>query len=512
MLIATVSLAAGCADSGVSSSRADESTTSTTGGSAATAPSTTASAPSTAAEPMPWDTTIEWDSFGVDTNVETGEMEVPLDYADPSKGTITLYLARHLADPSERVGSLLVNPGGPGFGGSDLALFADQVYSPSILRHFDVVGWDPRGTGLSTPAIDCIDDYDRYFAGTDITPDTDGERQTIIDLALEFADECTANNAALLQYIGTNESARDMDSIRRALGEETISYFGFSYGSELGATWATLFPETVRAAVLDGASDPTVGFLEESLQQSIGFEQSISAFLEWCATDTDCRFNEGSGTAQAFDDLMLSLDERPVPSVEGRPEVTRSMALTAVAYAMYDEVLWPSLGRGLDNARYGDGSRLLDLYDAYFQRRADGTYDNSLEAFQAIVCMDASERPTIEEEDAAALELREAAPRFAPGTTGTYFCTFFPESLRPRVDILPSARLPVLVIGTTGDPATPLTSTRAMADTLFDGRLVIVDADQHTGYGVNQCSIDVVDRYLLDPQAGAPDDEFECGA
>jgi hypothetical protein len=137
-------------------------------------------------------------------------------------------------------------------------------------------------------------------------------------------------------------------------------------------------------------------------------------------------------------------------------------------------------------------------------------YDNSLEAFQTIVCMDAVERPTIAEEDAAAAEIRRAAPRFSPGTVGGYFCTFFPETLEPRIDIGTAARLPILVIGTTGDPATPLSSTRAMADVLFDGRLVVVEADQHTGYGVNQCSIDVVDRYLLDPIDGAPADETAC--
>ena len=150
----------------------------------------------------------------------------------------------------------LVNPGGPGFGGTDLAFSATNIYNKALLDHFDIVAWDPRGTGESTPYIDCVSNYDHYFNSVDITPDTPDERQQIVDLAEEFTDDCVANNATLLPYVGTNSSARDMDSIRRALGEATISYFGFSYGSELGATWSTLFPETVRAAVLDGASDP----------------------------------------------------------------------------------------------------------------------------------------------------------------------------------------------------------------------------------------------------------------
>ena len=173
------------------------------------------------------------------------------------RATFELNVARHLArSRSERIGSLLVNPGGPGFGGTDFALHADQIYGQALLDHFDIVGWDPRGTGASEPAIDCIDDYDHFFATGDITPDDAAERQQLVDLAKEFATDCVDKNAAYIQYVGTNNSARDMDAIRAALGEEKISYFGFSYGSELGATWATLFPTTVRAAVLDGAVDP----------------------------------------------------------------------------------------------------------------------------------------------------------------------------------------------------------------------------------------------------------------
>lgn len=504
-------MAAACSnDSGVTSGSTDATTTSiasTVAPDTSVAPSSTA-----AAEPSTWDTTIEWASFGVDTEIETGTMQVPIDYTDPSKGTITLSLSRHLADTESRIGSLLVNPGGPGFSGTDLAIYADQIYSPAIVRSFDVVAWDPRGTGLSEPAIDCTDDYDHFFTGTDITPDTPDERQQIVDLAAEFSDECVANNTELLPYVGTNSSARDMDSIRRALGEATISYFGFSYGSELGATWATLFPDTVRAAVLDGASDPNADFLDSGLQQAAGFEQAVNTFLDWCSGNSTCEFGSDGDAAVAFDDLMAALDEQPVPSIGGRPDVTRGMALTSVAYAMYDTSLWKRLGRALDNARYGDGELLLELFDAYYQRRDNGTYDNSLEAFQVITCMDDPERLTVAEEDASAADYQRVAPRYAPGTTGSYFCTFFPPSIDPRVDIAPTTAVPILVIGTTGDPATPLTGTRAMADSLSDGRLVIVDADQHTGYGVNQCSINVVDEYLLDPTGGAPDDEYDCGA
>lgn len=439
-----------------------------------------------------------WKTLASNRLVQTGSLQVPIDYKDPSKGSFDIYVARHKAtSPSQRIGSLLVNPGGPGFGGSDFAVFADRTYSPALLARFDIVAWDPRGTGKSTPAIDCVDSYDRYFAGTDITPDNAEERQQIIDLAKEFETNCSTKNAKILQYIGTNNSARDMDSIRRALGETKISYFGFSYGSELGATWLTLFPDTVRAAVLDGAADPTADFLTSGLQQSAGFENTIAAFLKSCSTSKSCDFYNGGNAEKAFDALMLALDDKPVPSEAGRPDVTRAMALTAVAEAMYSDSLWPTLETALADAQRGDGSGLLGLYDEYYQRQRDGSYDNSLEAFQTITCMDTIERSTIAEDDASAAKFIAIAPRFAPGTTGSYFCTFYPPTQDPRIDITGKGAGKVLVVGTTGDPATPLSSTENMTKALEGGVLLVVKADQHTGYGVNQCSHDTVDNYLL---------------
>ncbi|HAN34491.1 MAG TPA: hypothetical protein DCQ52_03275, partial [Acidimicrobiaceae bacterium] len=174
------------------------------------------------------DDPFHWEQ--VDVGLEEGYLEVPLDYDDPTGATVSLYVVRHLAvDPAARIGTLLVNPGGPGYGGSVLAFSAEGIYGQDLLDQFDIVGWDPRGTGLSEPAIDCIDDYDRFF-GLDSSPDTPQERQALIDAGTEFGESCQRNNAELLAFIGTESSARDMDSIRRALGEEKISYFGFSYG------------------------------------------------------------------------------------------------------------------------------------------------------------------------------------------------------------------------------------------------------------------------------------------
>jgi pimeloyl-ACP methyl ester carboxylesterase len=450
---------------------------------------------------------IDWQE--VDDLLDTGTLEVPIDYDDPSGDTFSLFLVRHrAADPDRRIGTLLVNPGGPGFGGTSLAAQAPFIYDEELLDRFDIVGWDPRGTGYTKPAIDCIDDYDEYFAGTDITPDDDAERQELVDVAQDFEERCVTENADILQHVGTNDSARDMDAIRRALGEDEISYFGFSYGSELGATWATLFPDTVRAAVLDGAADPTVGLLEGGLQQAKGFEDAMASFLADCSSDDECAFHNDGDAEGAFDELMLALDDEPVPSEPGRPDITRGVAIQAASAALYDQSTWTQLAEALAAAQDGEGEGLLELWDSYFNRDPDGTWPNMLEAFQTISCMDETERLTVADDDAAAPQFREVAPRMSPGTTGSYFCTFYPPPESPRVAITGAGAGPIVVVGTTGDPATPLSSTRVMADTLEDGRLVVVTADQHTGYGVGDCGDDVIHRYLVD--LDVPAEETDC--
>ncbi len=194
---------------------------------------------------------------------------------------------------------------------------------------------------------------------------------------------------------------------------------------------------------------------------------------------------------------MASLDESPLPSAGGRVAVNRGVAVIAVAQAMYSERYWPALERALEDAALGDGAGLLQLNDAYYGRRADGTYGNLIEAFQAINCADEVERPTVDEADANVDETLAVAPRIFPYTTGSYSCTFFPPALDPRIDITGIGAGPIVVIGITGDPATPLESSRAMADTLEDGRLVIIEANEHTGYRGDDCVRDIVHEYLL---------------
>jgi pimeloyl-ACP methyl ester carboxylesterase len=448
---------------------------------------------------------LEWEPLR--DGVEVALFDVPFDYDDPDAGSFELFIAlRPASDPDRRIGTLLVNPGGPGFGGSNFAIFANQIFDRELLRHFDIVGWDPRGTGESDPAIDCIDDFDRYFASLDTSPDPVADN---IALAEEFAEECKRNNADIVSLVGTNNSARDIDSIRRALGEDTITYFGFSYGSELGATWATLFPDTVRAAVFDGAADPGADSLESSLQQLTGFEASLATFLARCSATSRCAFHNGGDAEGAYDRLMERLAADPIASDPGRPRVGRNIATNGVIQAMYSELFWPQLEQALAAAEFGDGSGLLALHDSYFQRAPDGTHGDELEAFQTISCADDPERLTVEEVDAQLPLFTAVAPRLVPeGSLSSYFCTFFPPSIDPRIEINGAGAGPLVAIGTTGDPATPLDSTRRMVEALEDGRLVVVVADQHTGYNVNRCINELVNSYLVDLEP--PADGTRC--
>ena len=432
------------------------------------------------------------------TSVQCSTLEVPYDYDNPSAGTFSLYVKlRPATNPSLRIGSMMVNPGGPGFGGSALADDSSYYFSTDLTDHFDIIAWDPRGTGKSTPSVDCVDDYDQYF-GIDSPPDTPEEKQALIDASQAFNDECMANSGEILPYISTQASATDMNSIRQALGEDKISYFGFSYGSELGATWATMFPQTVRAAVLDGAVDPRATSAEEGMAQAKGFESQLATFLAACSKNKACEFYNGGKSEAAFDSLILDLDAKPLVVSADRTPVTQGVAFTAVAQAMYSDYYWPQLEKALADARQGDGAGLLKLYDDYYQRKDDGGYGNELEAFLAISCLDDPGATSIQEVDDAVQGFIAVAPRLGANFGYGYSCALWPVKPAVKVGVTGKGGGPIVVIGTTGDPATPLASTRKMAAALEQGILLIVEANQHTGYGANGCINTAVDSYLID--------------
>ncbi|HNJ96582.1 MAG TPA: alpha/beta hydrolase [Ilumatobacteraceae bacterium] len=450
---------------------------------------------------------ISWSNQG--DGMEEGWLEVPLDYAHPEGETVRLYLARHKAvDTANRIGSLLVNPGGPGYGGSGLAFSAEGIYGQDLLDRFDIIGWDPRGTGFSEPAIDCVDDYDQYF-GLDSSPDTPAERQALIDAGTKFGEGCVERNGDLLKFVSTADTARDMDAIRQALGEDKITYFGFSYGSELGATWATMFPDTVRAAVLDGAVDPTVGYLQQNIQQAAGFEATFDTFLAQCSAAPGCAFHNGGDAEGAFDRLSADIDAQPLTVDPDRTPVTQGVLMTAVADAMYDPSYWPTLEQALADLQDGDGEAVLALYDDYYGRYGE-EWDDALEAYFAIGCLDDPGSTGPDDLYSHEAEFAAAAPRLGRGWMAELtFCSVWPVPSVGQVEITGKGAGPILVVGTTGDAATPLESSRNMAHALEDGRLVVVGADQHTGYGVNRCVDTTVDDYLVDPTTPLSD-EIDC--
>jgi pimeloyl-ACP methyl ester carboxylesterase len=443
--------------------------------------------------------TIKWKSCSGDSldPLQCARLSVPFDYNNPSKGSFSLKLVKRPAKiRTERVGSMLVNPGGPGFGGTTLAENADSYFSTTLIDTFDIIGWDPRGTGESTPAVDCVDDYDKYFT-SDPSPETEAQRQVLVDASKAFNAECEKKSGEILPYISTNSTARDMDTIRAALGEEKITYFGFSYGSELGATWATMFPTTVRAAVLDGAADPTSNYMQGGLDQAKGFETEFTKFLAQCSANKDCPFYNNGDAEGAFDTLIKELDTRPLVVSKNRASVNQTIAYTAVSQAMYSSTLWSELEIALADAQTGDGAGLLSLFDSYYQRTPDGKYGNELEAFNAIMCLDDPGPQTVKETDSYTPKFLKAAPRLGISFTGGYTCVFWPAKPDPRIKITGNGAGPIMVVGTTGDAATPLASSRKMASTLEDGRLIVVTEDRHTGYGANDCVITAVDDYLI---------------
>jgi pimeloyl-ACP methyl ester carboxylesterase len=469
-------------------------------------PDTTNSAPPTTQDPT--FEAFQWKTVG-DGPAEEGFLEVPLDYADPTGEMISLYVVRsRAADPRKRIGALLVNPGGPGYGGTVLALNAEAIYGQSLLDSFDIIGWDPRGTGESEPFIDCVDDYDPYV-GVETGPDSPEQEAALEAAAAEFTAGCVERSGELLDHISTVDAARDMDAIRQALGEDTISYFGWSYGTQLGATWATLFPETVRAAVLDGSVNPTTGRVQGLIDQTRGFDSTLATFLADCSADATCPFNNGGDAEAAFAALLASLEVTPVPTAAGRPNLVDGVFEVGVALALYAESLGPQLAVALAAAQAGDGTGILSLYDQYYGRGTAGRYGNELEAYFAITCAD---DPPADAGPAAIAEAVAERANFVAVSRVPYtqayellVCASFPQFPTEPFEITGNGAPPIMVVGNTGDPATPYEGSKVMAETLEKGFFVTVEANTHTAYGLNDCINSTIEEYLVDLTIPATD-------
>lgn len=455
-----------------------------------------------------------WSGCGGDYECTT--VQVPLDYDDPDGETIDLAVIRLPAgDPDTRVGALLINPGGPGGSGIDYARQARAVLSDRLRDSFDIVGWDPRGVGESAP-VTCLDDPDlEAFLALDGSPDDAGEVTELDEESQEFAAECNARSGDLLPHIGTADAARDIDVLRGVLGDDKLYYLGKSYGTFLGATYAELFPTRVGRLVLDGAIDPSVSAQDMGLAQAAGFEQALDSFIADCLPRSDCPVGPGAAGAKAdIAGILESSDESPLQTDQGRP-LTQSLAVLGLATAMYDETNgWPFLRSALSQALNGDGSALLFLSDIYTDRSEDGSYTtNQNEAIYAVNCLDRPDQTSPEEIEAGIARFQDASPTFGDYLAWSSLpCRYWaasggPES-QPHEISAPGAE-PILVVGTTRDPATPYMWAEGLADQLESGVLLTYEGDGHTAYFRGNACIDgSVDDYLITGEV--PADGTRC--
>lgn len=448
---------------------------------------------------------------GCGDGFECARLTVPLDYDDPAGETIELSVIRLPArDRGARIGSLVLNPGGPGGSGVQFARQARDLLPDGILRRFDAVSFDPRGVGESAP-VDCLTDaeLDELLAA-DPSPDTPAERKELLDLSREEALKCAQKTGRLLEHVGTVESAKDLDVLREALGDDKLTYVGYSYGTMLGARYAQQFPGNIRALVLDGAVDPMLGPREVTLAQAVGFERALDAFLADCAAQ-GCAFARHGPIGETYDALMARIDRDPLPasSHPGR-RLGPSEALFGVAAALYSRQYgWPVLRQALEQAqRDRDGSMLLSLFDSLVERDENGRYSNAVEAQAAISCVDGTYEKNPRDYDADAEAFAKRAPRFGRALAyGPVVCAYWPVSAVTRPGpVSVEGAPPVLVVGTTGDPATPYEWARSLAAQL-PGVLLTYEGEGHTAYGYDRsaCVDRVVDAYLISltlPKAG----------
>jgi pimeloyl-ACP methyl ester carboxylesterase len=420
-------------------------------------------------------------------------------------GTIGLALDRRPASGA-RLGILLVNPGGPGASGVDFLPQVVSLMPRSLLDRFDVIGFDPPGVDRSAP-ITCLD-----TAGLQAYFDYDPAPTTAAGLAgynavdRAFAAGCQNRSGAELPYVSTVDAAMDMDYIRAASGDAQLSYLGFSYGTFLGATYAGLYPGRVRAMVLDGALNPALSPLDSAEQQAVSFEHDLHDALAACVAHQSCPWKPTGDPVAAYQDLMAQVRAHPLP-VKGTSRTAGPSALLyGTAYTLYDTAGWPSLYQMLADASHGDGTAALELSDAYDGVQQNGSYSNEFEAFAAVTCLDAP-APSAAEVQSRVPAFEAAAPVFGlPVLYSELGCSVWPVPATGHVGAIRAAGAPpIVVVGTTGDPATPYSDAQALAGQLQRGVLLTRLGDGHTAYPYSKCIRNYVDEYLIQltpPPAG----------
>ncbi|MFE9658562.1 alpha/beta fold hydrolase [Streptomyces sp. NPDC005955] len=446
------------------------------------------------------------DGEAPDDSWRCADLKVPLDYTKPDGKTIDIALIRAGAkDEGSRIGSLVFNFGGPGGSGiSMLPSFAPEY--DRLQKRYDLVSFDPRGVGDSEGVRCRTDEAIQAAEEVDLSPDGGTEERAFLADAADFAAGCERGAGELLAHLSTDNTARDMDLMRHVLGDDALHYFGISYGTQLGGAYAHLFPGRVGRLVFDAVVDPTADGVAQAKNQTRGFQRALDNYLKDQGQDPA----EGS---RAIADLLERIDAEPLPT-SGDRELTQTLATIGIVITLYSEQSWPALTEALEAAEDGDGSALLALADAYNERDEAGGYSTQSHSQRAISCRDSKDRTTPEQARASLAEFREISPVFGEflGWDTAGWCHQWPvPGLQERSEVSAPGAAPILVIGNTGDPATPYEGAGRMADGLGEGVGVLMTwkGEGHGAYGNGSDCVDgAVDAYLLDGRA--PKDGKVC--
>jgi len=442
---------------------------------------------------------LAWTGCG---NNQCAKLTVPIDYAHPEGGTLQLSVLKvPTTDPSKRIGSLVVNPGGPG--GSGVLYAAGAQFTDRVRAAYDVVGFDPRGVGSSAP-IKCLSDRELdTFLGSDPTPDNTTQERQLADSAMAFADRCKANGGSLLGHVSTIEAAKDMDVLRAALGDTKLNYLGKSYGTFLGATYADLFPRKVGRFVLDGVIDPNLTSSQVNEGQAVGFETATRAYVKDCVDKGNCPLGDSVDAGMAsLRGFLKQMDTRPLPLSDPYVKrLTEGWASLGVASPMYDPSQWGDLTDALRQAFAGHGDPLMKLADEYAERTSQGAYvGNLMQVIFAVNCLDRSDVKALTHYESEARSLTAEAPTWGPFLAwSTVPCGYWPVPANNAPKKIAAAGSgPIVLVGTTRDPATPYKWAQGLASELQNGHLITYNGDGHTAYmRSNSCVDDAVDAYLV---------------